>query len=96
MNSGDTSTICLDNLAIVESGNMYIDGGFESGTLTKNNYWSDNGYYDDLLVGKTDDPDAVYEGDYAPQVHERRRLARPRAVPHRPGAQHHLPRFLHV
>ena len=35
MNSGDTSTICLDNLAIVESGNMYIDGGFESGTLTK-------------------------------------------------------------
>ena len=65
LNSGDTSTICLDNLAIVESGNMYIDGGFESGTLTKNNYWSDNGYYDDLLVGKTDDPDAVYEGDYA-------------------------------
>ena len=64
MNSGDTSTICLDNLAIVESSNLYIDGGFESGDLTKNNYWSDNGYFDDLIVSKTDDADSVYEGNY--------------------------------
>lgn len=47
-----------------EDGNVYDDGGFESGELTKNGYWSDNGYYDNLLVSKTDDADAVYEGNY--------------------------------
>lgn len=49
-----------------ENGNLYADGGFESGTLTgKNGYWTDAGsFFDNIIVNKADDADSVYEGNY--------------------------------
>ena len=75
MSSGDTSTICVDNLVVEKTNSVYVDGGFENGNIdigTRTDAplcFDTNGgspfTTENCIIGSEDEPEGVYEGQNA-------------------------------